>query len=171
MVSQLRQEFYCLFAVTMKASVNITSGNSSTSNPSMAFWVDNQQRLNYLYIYACTAPDELIPERPFVLTVAINRSAGTPTTANRGKGYRALNRNWDFALTLLPEEILDFPPWIVGLIKAYNSSSTFLIPEPPHPLQCRTADVMLLHSAQTYTASSKLAQHTDRQLLLSSAEP
>lgn len=141
-VSQLRQEFYCLFSVAMKVSVNITGGSSSASNPSMVFWNDSQQRLNYVYIYAHTAPDELVPERPFVLRVAINKSAGTPITANRGKGCRGINQSWHFELTLLPEEILDFLPWTVGLIKSYDSSFAFLVPDPlihlnlERPIRC-----------------------------------
>lgn len=170
-VSQLRQEFYCLFSVAMKVSVNITGGSSSASNPSMVFWNDSQQRLNYVYIYAHTAPDELVPERPFVLRVAINKSAGTPITANRGKGCRGINQSWHFELTLLPEEILDFLPWTVGLIKSYDSSFAFLVPDPPHPLEFRTSDTMLFHSAQTCEAGRQLAQRTAERSFLSPAKP
>ncbi|MBD3885001.1 hypothetical protein IFO70_25035 [Phormidium tenue FACHB-886] len=171
MVSQLRQEFYSLFAAMMKVSVNVTSRNVSTCNPSMAFWVDNHQRLNYLYIYACTAPDELSPECPFVLRLAINKNAGTLTAANRGKYGRELNQAWEFELTLLPNELLDFLPWVIDLIKAYNSSSPSLLPEPPHPIQSKVSDVMIFHSAQTCTAGGRLVQHADRQLTLLSAKP
>ncbi|MDX2213773.1 MAG: hypothetical protein SFY66_10860 [Oculatellaceae cyanobacterium bins.114] len=145
----------------MKLSVHITSGHASASNPSIASWVDSRQRLNYLYVYAFTAPDDLVPQRPFVLRVAINKSAGTPATASREKGCRGFNRSWHFELTLLPEEILDFLPWIVSLIKAYDSNFASIVPDPPHPLDCPTADLALFHKARTYTASDQLLKHNE----------
>ncbi len=56
-VSQLRRDFYSLFAAAMEVPVNITNGSSSTGNPPMASWIDDRQRLNYLFIYVHTAHD------------------------------------------------------------------------------------------------------------------
>jgi len=170
-LSNLRHEVYMLFAVTMKASVNVTSGSSSASNPAMAFWLDSQQLLNYLYIYAHTAPDELVPERPFVLRVAVNKRAGIVSTIGREKGCRGINRSWQFELTLLPEEILDFVPWIVDLIKSYDSDFAFLIPEPPHPIESDISEITASHSAQTLAASAQLARYVDERALLTVGEP
>lgn len=170
-VSQLRQEFYALFAAAMKVSVSITRGNASTSNPSMGFWLDRHQQLNYVYVYAYTAPDELVPERPLVLRVAINRNVGIVATAKRGKGCQGVNQNWHFELTLLPEEILDFLPWIVALVRFHDDDSAHLIPEPPHPLDLKTVDKLRCHNAQTYTARSKLAQRVDERSLSLATKP
>lgn len=164
LISQLRQEFYTLFSSAMEGAVHITSGNSSTSNPSLALWLDNRQCLNYLYLYAYTAPDDLIPERPFVLRLAINKNVGTPTLVGPGRGSRGLNRNWHFELTLLPREIMDFLPWIVDLVQSYDSNSAFLIPNPPYPLHFKTSPASLFHNAQTYGAGNELA-HLGRYIM------
>jgi hypothetical protein len=158
LVSQLRHEFYSLFAAAMKVQVHITNGKSYTSNLSMASWTDSRHRLNYLYVYAHTAPDELVPERPLVLRLAINKGAGTVANSKRGKGEPGLNQNWHFELTLLPEEILDFLPWLVSLVKSYDNGAAPFIPEPPHPFDFTTSDVLLFQDAQTHEASHKLAQ-------------
>lgn len=109
-VVQLRQNFYYLFAKAMEVQVSITNSNSYASNPSIASWIDRRKQLNYVCVYAHTAPDELVPERPFILRLAINKGAGVVTTTKRGENCRGLNQSWHFELTLLPEEILDFLP-------------------------------------------------------------
>jgi hypothetical protein len=158
LVSQLRHEFYSGFAATMEVPVNITNENSSASNPSMAYWVDNQQRLNYVRIYAHTAPDELVPERPFVLRLAVNKSADSAATARRERGCQGLNQSWNFELTLLPEEVLDFLPWIVSLVQSYEKGSASPVPEPPYPLDFKTSNALLSQHAWTRQADSSLAK-------------
>jgi hypothetical protein len=157
LVSQLRREFYSRFATAMDVPVHVTSGNSYASNLATASWLDQQQRLNYLYVYAHTAPDDLVPERPLILRVAINRGAGIGILSRREKGCRGFNQSWYFELTALPEEILDFLPWIVILIKS-DVSSASCVPDPPHPFDFQLSSALLFHTAQTHTASSRLAQ-------------
>lgn len=79
-ITQLRREFYTLFAAAMDMPVSITNGNSSSGNPPIASWIDGRKRLNYLRIYVYTAPDELIPERPFILRLSVNKGGGVATT-------------------------------------------------------------------------------------------
>ncbi|WP_017317527.1 hypothetical protein [Mastigocladopsis repens] len=151
MVNELRREFYSLFAATMNVPVNIT-GASYSSNSPIAFWVDGRQRLNYVNVYAYTAPDELIPLRPFILRLAINKSAGRVTIVKKGQECRGLNRVWDFELTLLPGEILDFLPWIVSLVKVYDKGSLSLLQSPPHPFEFIVPTVGLFNEAWTEKA-------------------
>lgn len=158
LVSQLRQEFYSRFATAMTIPVHITSGNSYASNLATASWLDRHQRLNYVYVYAHTAPDELIPDRPLTLRVAINKGAGIGVMSRRGKGCQGFNQSWHFELTALPEEILDFLPWIVNLVKSCDDHSASLVPEPPHPFNFQMSNALLFHQAQTHKASSKLAR-------------
>ena len=73
-VSQLRREFYSLFAVAMPVQVSITPNNSSMGNLPTAYWIDDNKRLNYLRICVYTAPDDLIPERPFILRIYVETS-------------------------------------------------------------------------------------------------
>lgn len=152
-VSELRREFYFLFSAAMNVPVKIT-GASYSSNSPIASWVDDRQRLNYVNVYAYTAPDEFIPFRPFILRLAINKSAGRITIVKRGSECRGLNRVWDFELTLLPGEILDFLPWIVTLVKAQDKSSPSLLQLPPHPFEFKVPTVGLLNEAWTEKAWS-----------------
>ncbi len=159
-ISQLRQEFYTLFASSMSVPVHITNSSSYACNPSMASWVDSSQQLNYICIYAYTAPDALIPERPFILRVSVNRGAGVLAQSTRTRGCRGLNTRWHFELTLLPEEIIEFLPWIVRLIKVYDARSSVPIPDPPYPLDLQMSDPVLpLQSAWTQEASVRLSNH------------
>lgn len=151
-ITQLRKEFYSLFAKTMKTPVNITNGSSSTGNPPMVFWVDDRQRLNYLRVYVHTAPDELLPERPFILRVSVNRGGGIVTTPKWKKGCRGLNQDWYFELTLLPEEILDFLPWVVNAVESHAQESTSWVQESPHALCCQISNERLLNEAWTQKA-------------------
>jgi hypothetical protein len=139
-LTNLREQFYTQFAAAMDSTVSITHGNASTSSPAMAFWVDDRQRLNYLRIYAHTAPDALVPERPFVLRVSINKGIGTPIQAKRPKTHQGQNQGWHFELTVLPEEILDFVPWIVSVVSAQEKYSLAAAQTPPYPLSSSRAD-------------------------------
>jgi hypothetical protein len=154
-VSQLRREFYSLFAAAMKEPVSITNGSSSTGNPPMASWIDDEQRLNYLRIYVYTAPDELIPERPFILRVSVNKGGGIATAAKWRRDCRGLNQDWHFELTVLPEEMLDFLPWLVSLVKSRDQGSASFVQEPPHALDFKTSNVLSFNEAWTQNARQK----------------
>lgn len=151
-VSQLRREFYALFAEAMDLPVCITNGNPSMANPPMASWIDSQRRLNYMRIFVHTAPDELIPERPFIIRVSVNKGGGIITAAKWRKDCQGLNQDWHFELTLLPGEILDFLPWIVSLVEAYDQGSDSFDQEPPHALDFKTSNNLLPNDAWTRTA-------------------
>lgn len=151
-VTQLRREFYSFFAAAMEAPVNITSGSSSTGNPPIAFWIDDRQRLNYLRVFVHTAPDKLLPERPFILRVCVNKGGGIATTAKWRKDCQGLNQDWQFELTLLPEEILDFLPWFVNLVKSQDGGSASFVQEPPHPFYSQISQALSINEAWTEKA-------------------
>jgi hypothetical protein len=155
-VSQLRREFYSLFADAMKVPVSITASNPSTGNPPMASWVDDRQRFNYLRVYVYTAPDELLPERPFILRISVNKGGGIPTVARWRKDCRGLNQSWSCELTLLPEEILDFLPWLVSLVISQEHEPISGVTEPPHPFHSKTfsdsSDSLSCNDAWTHKA-------------------
>lgn len=151
LVCQLRGEFYSLFAADIKVPVRITGKSHSSISP-IATWVDDRQRLNYVNVYAYKAPDEFLPKRPFILRVAINKSAGRVTFLKQGQEYRGINREWDFELTVLPEEILDFLPWIVNLVKAQDKGSPSLLQQPPHPFDFKVPKFRLFNNAWTQKA-------------------
>lgn len=151
-VSQLRHEFYSLFAESMDIPVTLTVGNPSTGNPPIASWIDHRQTLNYVRVYAYSAPDQLLPERPFILRVAVNQGAGIVVAAKWRKLCRSLNQSWRFELSLLPEEILDFLPWIVNLVKSHDQGSTFFVLEPPHAFDFKMSNELPSDEAWTQGA-------------------
>lgn len=113
--------------------------------------------------YAYTAPDKLVPYRPLTLRLSVNKGGDFMALTRQRKGSQELNRSWNFELILLPEEILDFLPWIIHLIEAYDQGAAALIPEPPYPLVpellvLEATGVPRFRVAQTYDASHKLAQ-------------
>ncbi|RCJ39936.1 hypothetical protein A6769_05095 [Nostoc punctiforme NIES-2108] len=150
-VNELRHKFYSNFAATMNMPVLIT-GTSYSSNSPIASWMDRKQRLNYINVYAYTAPDKFVPFRPFILRVAINKSAGRVTTIRKGQICRGLNLVWDFELTVLPKEILDFLPWIVNLVEAHEKGSPLLLESPPHSFELNVSEVKLFNNAWTEKA-------------------
>lgn len=151
-VGELRREFYTRFAAAMNVPVKIT-GASYSSNSPIAFWIDTRQQLNYVNIYAYTAPDEFFPNRPFLLRVTINKNAGRVTMLKQGQEYRGFNWGWDFELTVLPEEILDFLPWIVSLVKTHDISPS-VVQSPPHPFNLEVPAVGLFNQAWTEKAGT-----------------
>lgn len=141
-VGELRNEFYHLFATAMNTPVKIIGASYSNNSP-IAAWVDHTQRMNYINIYAYTAPDDFIPKRPFLLRVAINKSAGRITFGKQAQDCQGLNCEWDFALTLLPAEIIDFLPGIVSLIKAHDRNLKCL-PGMLYPFGSKQSKILLL---------------------------
>ncbi|MBV8884367.1 MAG: hypothetical protein JO235_10285 [Chroococcidiopsidaceae cyanobacterium CP_BM_RX_35] len=134
LISKLRIEFYSLFAAAMNAPVRITA-HSYSSNFPIACWVDSQRRLNYLSVYAHSAPDVLFPLRPLLLRMAVNKGAGAVTLIRPGLKFRDLNQEWYFELTTLPEEMTDFIPWMVSLVEANDQVASAAVKLPPHPLE------------------------------------
>ena len=59
------------------------------------------------------------------------------------------------ALNLLPEEILDFSPWIVSLVKSYEKGSTSFALEPPHPFEFKVSNLRLSHDIWTQKAAQQ----------------
>ena len=155
-ISQLRQEFYDLFASAMKVPVSVTSRSSYAGNVSMVSWLDCWQRLNYICVYAYTAPDKLVPERPFILRLSVNKGGDASVVLRQGRGIQTFNRGQHFELTTLPDEILDFLPWIVSLVKSYEEKFPSLPSAPPHPFNLSAVDMTQPDSMWTQAAKSKM---------------
>lgn len=166
-VAAIRREFYRLFAVGMKVPVSLPGG-ASLDYSHTASWMDGQQRLNFLHVYAHSAPDALIPNRPLLLRLVINKGTGTVARIQRGQDCQGLNRGWQLELTLLPEEVLDFLPWVVSFAKAHDSSySTALLQQPPHAFVLKEADGPLFDDVWTDRAHQlKAAAQSDEAELL-----
>lgn len=155
-IATLRREFYSLFAKLMDSPVKIT-GSALNSSASIASWVDNRERLNYINIYAYSAPDELLSQRPLILKLTINKGAGSINFVRRDQPCRGLNQAWQFELTVLPEELLDFLPWVVHVVQAKAKGSVPLSPTSPYPVELDAANVLLAAEAWTQQARQSAA--------------
>ncbi|MGA7935220.1 MAG: hypothetical protein WCA35_16850 [Kovacikia sp.] len=146
--TKLRREFYDLFVAEMNVPVKISHNSSYL----IASWIDNRRQLNYVNIYAHLAPDDLLDQRPFILRLAINKGVGHVTLLKRDQFYLGLNPDWQFELTVLPEEILDFLPWIISLIKAKTKELSSFTQTPPHPIHLNLPNVLLSNEIWTQKA-------------------
>lgn len=86
--------------------------------------------------------------------MAINKGAGR-VMVKLGPELRGVNQGWHFELTVLPEEILDFLPWIVSLVKAQSKGSPEVVQSPPHSLEFVVPAVGLFDNAWTEKAWSQ----------------
>jgi hypothetical protein len=133
-VSKLRSEFYAQFANTQDTPVTINKEKSYASTPPKVSWVDNQQRLNYLCMYAYSAPDVLVPSRLLVLRIGVNIGAELLAGTSRGKGIRRHNQDCQFYLTVLPDEALGLMPWIAHALSRDTKPRLATMPLPSHTL-------------------------------------
>ncbi|MGB8698776.1 MAG: hypothetical protein WCD18_05105 [Thermosynechococcaceae cyanobacterium] len=139
----LREDFYKRFQKALRKSLNLEKKNALIFNPSfqsVASWVDDKGRMNFISVYAHQAPDALFPDHNLVLRISLNCRADRSLEANRPAGSK-FNRDWSLELTLLPEEALDFAPWIVSWVAAQDNP-TLALKSPPYPVE----------SSQSFTA-------------------
>ncbi|MCU0564992.1 MAG: hypothetical protein MUF49_00145 [Oculatellaceae cyanobacterium Prado106] len=151
-LQQLRQEFYTHFSAALPYPVKVTSGSSYAGNPATASWIDGRQRFNYLCIFAYAAPDDLMPDRPFILKLMVNKGTDVTAITLRQKDCNGLNRSCQLELTLLPGELRAFLPWLVRFVQCRDSSSAqALIQETPAIL---TPTSLYSQNTRTLTQSS-----------------
>ncbi len=116
-VSKLRTQFYQSFADAVDFSVTITREKSYASTLPRVSWTDGQGRLNYLCMYAHSAPDGLMPDRPLVLRVGVNLGAELAMGTGPGRGSRRYNWTCQFYITLLAAELPAALPWILKALE------------------------------------------------------
>lgn len=155
-IAQIRQEFHTVLAAAIDLPVTITKGNSHSSNPAKISWVDHSQRLNYICVYAHMAPDILLPDRPLILRVGMNRGLGFEP-ARRSQDRPAMGRKLlQFDLTLLPGELLTHAPWVTRLWQAYERGADLVVAAPGE-LNVKTFEQLVRHGAWTRLALHCLA--------------
>ncbi len=153
-VTDIRQEFYNKLAPALGVPVHITKGNSYSGNTPKISWTDSLQKANYACIYAHMAPDELMPNRPLILRLGINQGLGLePAKGPKNSSHRE-QKLLKFELTLLPNELLKFVPWVVDLLHAYETGTDMEL-KPPCQLNSDTLADLVAHGAWTYEATQK----------------
>lgn len=154
-IANLRREFYDLFAAAMQVPVKV-SGSSYNSSSLIASWTDQNQLLNYINIYAHQAPDRLGSQHACVLRLTINQGAGEIAAARKSPSCRGLNRKWQFELTILPEEIFDFLPWLVNLIETQTQGISARDLEVTYPMISNISRESLTTKAWTLKAKQQM---------------
>jgi hypothetical protein len=151
-VTDSRQEFYTLLANTLGVPVNITKGNSYLGNTPKISWTDRFQNANYICIYAHLAPDVLTPDRPLILRLGMNQGLGLEPA--KGKQAKSSKRPklLKFELTLLPNELIQFAPWVVDLVHTYEMGMDMKL-EPPCQLTISTLADLVSQGAWTRKAA------------------
>lgn len=161
-VGQVRQEFHTLFSAAIGMPVNITKGNPQSGNAPKISWTDQDQRLNYVCLYAHIAPDVMLPNRPLILRLGVNKGLGLESAKRLKASQPASQKLLRLELTLLPSEVLPFVPWIVSLLQSDDLDSDRVV-SPPSPLNFDTLDRLLRHGAWTQKATRCLAQEDTSQ--------
>ena len=151
-LAKIRHDFYSLFAIAIDIKVSITKGNSHSCNPSKVSWYDCYRRYNYIYVYAHIAPDKLLLDRPFIIRIGINKGLDIVPSNSRKEVQSDRRKLLRFDLTLLPDELILFIPWLISLLEAYDKGSNISIP-PPCPLNFATLDEVLRYGAWTQKAT------------------
>jgi len=136
-VSKLRAEFYRSFADALATPVNISREKSYASTLPRVTWTDEQNRLNYLCMYAYSAPDVLLPDRPLVLRVGVNLGAELSTGSSPGRGSRRYNWTCQFYLTLLSPELPAALPWVIKALGQPYGLDLGAMPELPYTLESK----------------------------------
>lgn len=156
-VGQVRLEFHDLFSASIGMPVSITKGNPQSGNAPKISWVDQAQRSNYVCLYAHIAPDVILPDRPLILRLGVNKGLTLDSAKRLKPGQSTSQKVLRFELTLLPDEVLKFVPWVTRLLQTNGQGSEETI-SPPAPLTVETLSQLLVHGAWTQTASRCLAQ-------------
>ncbi|PSN12217.1 hypothetical protein C7293_21125 [filamentous cyanobacterium CCT1] len=139
-VSKLRAQFYRSFADALDASasisnINISREKSYSSTLPRVSWTDDQGRSNYLCMYAHSAPDVLLPDRPTILRIGVNLGAELAMGASSERGRRRYNWSCQFYLTLLSTELSAALPWIVKALGQPCGLDLAALPELPYTLE------------------------------------
>lgn len=132
-IAYLRRDFFEHFLANMKmpAEVNL--------RPPMVCWLDPNGHINHLRVHACMQPHAGIPDRPLIPRLYVNHYAlDNPERIARRMGWplRPVRIDapiqWSFELSLLPNQLTDFAPWIVSLAQAHAANDSSMVMAPPH---------------------------------------
>ncbi|MBE9077208.1 hypothetical protein IQ241_07855 [Romeria aff. gracilis LEGE 07310] len=162
-LSQIRDEFNTLFSAAIGLPVSITKGSSHSSNAAKIAWEDRHHRQNYICLYACIAPDELLPDRPLILRLGVNKGLGVEAARRGKKSQQTSQKPLRFELTLLPDEVLKVVPWVISLLQSYDQGSSLDI-APPCRLNFDTLDQLVRQGAWTQRAACRTQAHASQAL-------
>ncbi|MGB3136768.1 MAG: hypothetical protein WBG38_20700 [Nodosilinea sp.] len=136
-VSKLRSQFYHSLAAALEAPVTISKEKSYASTLPRVTWTDDQGRLNYVCLYAHSAPDVLLPDHPMVLRIGVNLGTELSTRVSSDRGRRRYNWTCQFYLTLVSSELSAALPWIVEALGQSSGFDPEALSDLPYILESR----------------------------------
>ncbi|NJN21092.1 MAG: hypothetical protein HC812_07775 [Leptolyngbya sp. RL_3_1] len=157
-LAQVRQDFYAAFAESIGFPVTTTKGGSHSSNASKIAWADGQQRANYICVYAHLAPDVLIPERPLILRLGVNKGLGLEPAKRKKESPQSGQKLLRFEVTFLPDEILGLVPWIVSLLHSQDLKPDVAVTPPSYLAEVKELDELIAQGAWTVKATECFAE-------------
>ncbi|MGD1908478.1 MAG: hypothetical protein ACFB0C_21190 [Leptolyngbyaceae cyanobacterium] len=157
-LAQVRQDFYAEFAKQLGLPVTTTKGGSHSSNASKIAWADSQQRANYICVYAHIAPDALIPERPLILRLGVNKGLGLEPAKRKKETASSGQKVLRFEVTFLPDEIMGLVPWLVRLLQSQDDQPELEVTPPAAIGKAVPLNELLTQGAWTQKASDCFAQ-------------
>ncbi|PSR17629.1 hypothetical protein C8255_11540 [filamentous cyanobacterium CCP3] len=92
-------------------------------------------------MYAHSAPDVLLPDRPTILRVGVNLGAELAMGASSERGRRRYNWSCQFYLTLVSTELSAALPWIVKALGQPCGLDLEALPELPYTLESKAPQV------------------------------
>ena len=136
LTTHLRREFTHRLA----ASLPMPAGVRRVPGVPIAYWLDPSGRLNHARVDAHMAPCREERDCPLILRISINYLALDHHQAiirrmgweSEYKGGYGSSVGWAYELTVLPEQILDFVPWIASLAVAHAAHDESRLLPTPH---------------------------------------
>jgi hypothetical protein len=148
------------FAVRLAGVVGHPSW-ASTRRP-VAYWLDRNHRLNRALVLAYQSPCPEDPRAPLILRISINYHAGEDAerVVRRMLGVKPREEtpffsppDWSFELSALPEQVIDFVPWVMFLAWAHETGSVRFL-KTPHPCYVWGGDDDLLQRNYAWTQAA-----------------
>ena len=108
--------------------------------PRRVFWADSYGRLCNLWVGPYMTPTPDWPKKPLIIRIEVNRSPGyVPRYVIERFGDSCWNEDVSappkrsLQLSMRPEELLDFLPWIVRWVDFIETGRSLC--DPPHPVR------------------------------------
>jgi hypothetical protein len=148
--SEIRQGFYRLLAA------GLSHDSASIGSPPRLCWSDLGGAFNHVWLYPFLSPTPSCPHLPWIARVAVNilDPMLVPNEVARSLCVTSWYPDWHLELTLLPEELADFAPWVAQLADAHDVLWSERVVGPPRRLHRPLTREGLLDAASLWSESA-----------------
>jgi len=153
-IARLMRDFVGRFIET----VRMPAGN--TVRPPVAYWLAPKGILNHVRVDTYLCPRMKEDGHPLVVRISINHYAlDDPEVILKRMGWRPFLKGrhhdspgWSFELSVLPEELRAFAPWIASLAEAHAVGRDSVVGPTPYP--CRFWNEAILHCNYAWSSAA-----------------